>query len=65
MVGGHHGRWGFETAGQKKEGMVRGINLHKVRLKEGKEGEGARAGAASAAAACKRVEQRKGKGREE
>jgi hypothetical protein len=63
MVSGHHGRWGFETAGQKKEGMARGINCHKVRLKEGKEGEGACAGAASTAAACKRAEQRKGKER--
>jgi hypothetical protein len=45
MAGGHHGRWRLETAGQKREGMVQGINCHKARLKGGKEGEGRRPGA--------------------
>jgi hypothetical protein len=65
MAGGHHGRWGRVTAEKLREEGGAAINCHKTRLKGGKEGEGARAGAARAVAACIRAERRKERGREE
>jgi hypothetical protein len=65
MAGGHHGRWGRVTEGKLREEGGAAINCHKTRLKGGKEGEGALAGAARAAAARIRAEQRKERGREE
>jgi hypothetical protein len=62
MAGGHHRGWGLVTAGMLRDEVGAAINCDKTLLKGGKEGEGARAGAARAAAARIRAGQRKERG---